>query len=340
MSEILKLFSIIVAPIVLILVTTMLLYRNRHKDRIKWSFWKYNTTFDASHGLGSQPLFWITIIYPIGLFFSTGFWAWYGYNLDISEDGFIKFVEISKLPLGLLGLSIPLAVLTARLHGTKQTALQIIKTQKQIEEAQQKNKTDLYLAHYKHFCDYLDELSQSFSEKELIQSTKIHFNKHVLYRWIYPESSISTGKQIKEQRLFILLSKIINSLPKDIKEIESLKYGSKIFFNRIHHLNIKVNRIKIILSITTPIEELFKSKSMDFNKTQIDGASKIISAQNIFLEQKDLSEIINFFTDIIINIYAHDLHGNSIGFRRIKLPPVSPNESSDTGFSNFKILKN
>ncbi|MGM8892084.1 hypothetical protein ACS8FA_14715, partial [Psychrobacter sp. 1Y1] len=159
MNELLNLVNIVATPLVVfVLPILMFLYKYRHSDNKDISFIKYSCTFDATHGLARQPLFWVAIVYPIGLFFFTGLYAWAGTNFDISATGFNQFIEISKLPLGLLALSLPLAVLTARLHGTKQTAMQIQKTEQQIKEAQQKNKTDLYLAHYKHFCEHIDSI--------------------------------------------------------------------------------------------------------------------------------------------------------------------------------------
>jgi hypothetical protein len=183
MTEYLKLASIILAPLIPVVITSAIFYSNRHSDNKDWSFSKYCFSFDPNHGLTSQPIFWMTIIYPIGLFFSTGIWIWHEYSLDISAAGYNKFIETSKLPIGLLGLSIPLSILTSRLHGTKQTALQIDKAKIQIIETQQKNKTDLYLAHYKHFCDHISTLEEPY----------LLFNKKSLYKELYPLSSISDG---------------------------------------------------------------------------------------------------------------------------------------------------
>ncbi|MGI2186653.1 hypothetical protein ACROAG_06535 [Shewanella oncorhynchi] len=229
MNEYLKLLSIVAAPLILILMLAILLYQNRHSDRIDTTFMAYNTAFDPYHGLASQPIFWMTIAYPIGLFFSTGFWAWYDYNLSITAEGFIKFIEISKLSLGLLGLSIPLAVLTARLHGTKQTALQINKTQSQIKETQQKNKTDLYLAHYKHFCDHINELEKKWLKRtfsHMKSSTKVTqftINKKKCYDILYPESSLHNGISAISSILYDQQIKLIpNSTPKcDTRQLSS-----------------------------------------------------------------------------------------------------------------------
>ncbi|ABZ75871.1 hypothetical protein Shal_1303 [Shewanella halifaxensis HAW-EB4] len=131
-------------------------------DTLDTSFPFYFTHFEPKDGLELQTPFWASIFIPIILFICTGIFAWSGSTPDLSAQGFITFLLISQLPIGLLALAIPLAVLTGRIHGTKQTALQIEKanvqienTEKQILETQQKNKTDLYLAHYKHFSEHL-----------------------------------------------------------------------------------------------------------------------------------------------------------------------------------------
>ncbi|ENM6580644.1 TPA: hypothetical protein ACPKAL_003244 [Vibrio alginolyticus] len=82
--------------------------------------------------LAKQPLFWLSLELPFLYFLSTGYFAWEGYTLNISASGFNTFIKISTLPVGILGLSIPLAVLVSRLHSTKQTASQLGKSQTQL----------------------------------------------------------------------------------------------------------------------------------------------------------------------------------------------------------------
>ncbi len=212
LNEPLKLLISVLAPLLLVLPIAVYLYISRHKDRQDWSFFKYCRTFDANHGLGSQPWFSMAIVYPVGLFFSTGIWAWRGLELDISANGFNQFIELSKLPLGLLALSIPLAVLTARLHGTKQTALQIEKsniqisktnrqianTEEQIKETLHKNRTDLYLAHYKHFSEHILEVEKTLSAQPPTprfrkRDVLITINTKASYSLIYTDSSLEHG---------------------------------------------------------------------------------------------------------------------------------------------------
>ncbi|CAH0537015.1 hypothetical protein [Vibrio marisflavi] len=80
---------------------------------------------DPEFGLHKQALFWISVLIPVYLFVFTGLCVWRDYYLTFSEQGFAVFLSISKLPLGLLALSLPLGVLVTRIHSTKQTAEQI-----------------------------------------------------------------------------------------------------------------------------------------------------------------------------------------------------------------------
>jgi hypothetical protein len=243
LNELYKLLFSIFAPLLLVIPIVVLLYSTRHEDREIWSFGKYFRTFDANHGLGSQPLFAIAIVYPIGLFFSTGIWAWNGLTLELSADGFNQFIEISKLPLGLLALSIPLAVLTARLHGTKQTALQISKTEKQISETHQKNKTDLYLAHYKHFCEFLTEKEQFLMLKQyhlnISNNKKLTINKKFCHEVIYPSSSIKDG--INEIS-FAPYDQIINCIEHILKDTINLLSKEKTNILEIRNFFVKSSK--------------------------------------------------------------------------------------------------
>tara|TARA_R110001583_G_scaffold41789_1_gene132925 strand:- start:155 stop:1279 length:1125 start_codon:yes stop_codon:yes gene_type:complete len=241
LNELDKLLFSIFAPLFLVIPIVVLLYSTRHEDREIWSFGKYFRTFDAKHGLGSQPLFAIAIVYPIGLFFSTGIWAWSGLVLELSADGFNQFIEISKLPLGLLALSLPLAVLTARLHGTKQTALQIMKsndqitnTLKQISETQQKNKTDLYLSHYKYFSECILEIETTWQleDKEIntLNNKTPTVNKKRCHHYLYPDASLTNGiGTITSEGFDTRINELIEIINEAIVLLESKSNNKKQF---------------------------------------------------------------------------------------------------------------
>ncbi|MBB1271181.1 hypothetical protein [Shewanella sp. SR44-3] len=253
MIEYLKLASIILTPLIPVVIISAIFYRNRHSDNEHWSFSKYCFSFDPHHGLTSQPIFWMTIIYPIALFFSTGIWIWHEYSLDISAAGYSKFIDISKLPIGLLGLSIPLSILTSRLHGTKQTALQIDKAETQIRETQQKNKTDLYLAHYKHFCDHISTL----------EDPHLSFNKKLLYKQLYPLSSISYGVGVVSFELFERISYRIQELYHLLGDdtVSDSNQAKEIFSKLSVFIELTLNEMHIN-SIDTLLKERFNSDTI------------------------------------------------------------------------------
>jgi len=280
-------------------------------------FKEFISTFDANHGLGSQPLFWVAITYPIGLFFSTGSWAWVGLELEITSKGFNQFIEISKLPLGLLALSIPLAVLTARLHGTKQTALQIEKaneqianTEKQIIETQQKNKTDLYIAHYNHFQQFIESCISTYEslfDSKLKKDLDIRIDIRLLYSRWYPNSSIHYG-------VGAFNSKASEELLDTLSELNEL--ASSILFNckktdpEQLKLNISAQFSNIALRVSNQlyIENnglgLFKNLTLKYRVP--------FECYLLIREPKDLYHIIEFFKMFPTSILNFELSEQEI----------------------------
>ncbi len=94
-------------------------------------------SFRLDHkSLSSQRVFRLSIYLPIGLFFGLGWYVWNGCNLSLSAEGYNNFYQISKLPIAILTISIPLGVLIARLHSTKQTEIQIKQARRQISNTE------------------------------------------------------------------------------------------------------------------------------------------------------------------------------------------------------------
>ncbi|WP_076542644.1 hypothetical protein [Shewanella sp. UCD-KL21] len=310
LNELSKLLISIFAPLLLVFTIVLLLYLTRHKDRSSWGFWKYFRTFDPSHGLGSQPLFAIAIVYPIGLFFSTGIWTWSGLSLELSADGYKQFIEISKLPLGLLALSIPLAALTARLHGTKQTALQISKAETQINEVKQKNKTDLYLAHYKHFCEYIEQVETKIESNKfptILQSgAKIKIDTKKCYIKLYEDSSLRNGPGgITTTILNNLTEELILNLAETIKFIKEFPIDDEdnqlyLYESHLRRVNTQIYSILRKMPIQNKLESLFISQYIG-DAYDIEGVSTFIA--NIE-QQLALTHFIYF---LYLDIYAFDL---------------------------------
>lgn len=105
---------------------------------------------NSEHGLIKQGLLWLAIGFPLSLGVSFGVWAWLGYSLSLSADGYRKFIEISILPLAIMSLSLPLAGLVSRFHSTQQAA-------KQISITMIKNNLDAFAAHRKGMLEYFSD---------------------------------------------------------------------------------------------------------------------------------------------------------------------------------------
>jgi hypothetical protein len=136
--------------------------------------------------LTRQPLFTAAIAIPIISFLALGYICWSGHSLDISASGFNNFLAISKLPLGALSLSIPFGVVVNNVHRT-------IQTDKQIKEAEKKNKIDFFYAHRKNTIEVLQNLEfMSLSLPDCSQ--KLEFsNCYSTYKKCYPYASATSS---------------------------------------------------------------------------------------------------------------------------------------------------
>ncbi len=130
--------------------------------------------------LDKQNLFWIAIFAPIVYFFLLGCIAWSGTEIDRSWNGFNKFLEISKLPIGILALSPIFGVFVSNVHRTIQTEKQISATEKQITIAEAKSLSDSFYAHYKFITEELEriEFRIEFPDGEIVL-------KNVSTRYLY-----------------------------------------------------------------------------------------------------------------------------------------------------------
>lgn len=122
---------------------------------------------NANQGLFDQPLFHVGMLIPTLLFLSFGSIAWSGYDIDLSATGFDAFIKLSKLPLALLSLVVPIGAIISSFHSTKQTAAQI-----KITEL--KSNLDSYYQHRTELFNYFDRLE----EKRYLNSLSGKFRAH------------------------------------------------------------------------------------------------------------------------------------------------------------------
>ncbi|USD66834.1 hypothetical protein [Vibrio sp. SCSIO 43136] len=158
-------------------------------------------------GLDKQPLFWISVLLPLVIAVGLGMPIWLNYTLEFSEAAYVRFMDISRLPLAVSTLSIPLGVLIGRIHGTKQTSLQIEKANLQLEKSQQQleltyseNRKKNYLDHYAHFKEFVTNIDASISVDRL-------------YRQIFPSASLTNGNLEVEKEYF---SELLSNLSRSV----------------------------------------------------------------------------------------------------------------------------
>ncbi|HCT2845286.1 TPA: hypothetical protein OTO72_002976, partial [Salmonella enterica subsp. enterica serovar Kentucky] len=148
----------------------------------------YKLTYNS---LTSQGLFWGAIFVPFLSFLYFGFFAWKGHSVDMSSEGLNTFIMISKLPLGLLSLSIPFVAIITSLHRSIQTATQISSTNTQIELIKKKNSLDELFSREKNFVDKCVYIEKQVGDidiklKDTVSTFKFSISApHVLFHKIY-----------------------------------------------------------------------------------------------------------------------------------------------------------
>ncbi|MBC2660013.1 hypothetical protein H7A76_31675 [Pseudomonas sp. MSSRFD41] len=145
--------ALILLPAVFSIILIHIIFAITNNIKSKQTKFKKLKVFslDADRGLAEQGYLWLSILTPLIYFLVFGYFSWRDYAPALNEQGFSKFIEISTLPLALLSLSLPLSVLSARIHATHQTSTQI-------EATKHKNNLDSYYAHRKSMFEYFGAL--------------------------------------------------------------------------------------------------------------------------------------------------------------------------------------
>jgi len=119
--------------------------------------------------------FWLAVAPPLIIGIALATWAGVHENQiwSLTFQGYNSFLKDFKLPIGIMGLSIPLGALAAAVHRSVQTSRQII-------EQNEQNIFSNYLEHRKYFLSFVDE-HQPFSH---LKVSAPH-----LYQRLFPESA-------------------------------------------------------------------------------------------------------------------------------------------------------
>ncbi|MDK1289832.1 hypothetical protein [Pseudoalteromonas umbrosa] len=130
-------------------------------------------TNDPKCALHRQYIFWAALILPFVFFLKVGSLYWEGYEFSWTKEGVDTFFEISKIPLYFLSSVIPLMILAARIHGTRQV-------EEQIKVTQENNTFTNYYKHRELFYEFINKRFRDF---------KHPINKERLYQLIYPKNN-------------------------------------------------------------------------------------------------------------------------------------------------------
>lgn len=171
-----------------------------------FTFIKYQL-YELNHkSLFQQPLFWAAIVLPLITCIYFGLFVWIDKikSFNLTSHGYERFLDISKLPLLILASSVPLVSIVNNLHRTKQT-------EKQILEAERKNRVDLYYNHLKFHLDLFKKIEgkriTSYYPYHDTQEKAIYkfYIKHPqqLYRNAYPRSTPDDSQQLDIDDIFI-----------------------------------------------------------------------------------------------------------------------------------------
>lgn len=191
-------------------------------------FIKYRLYVLDHRSLFQQPLFWAAIGLPLftSLYFGSFVWIDKIHSFSLTSHGYERFLDISKLPLLILASAVPLVSIVNNLHRTKQT-------EKQISEAERKNRVDLYYNHMKFHLDLYKKIEGkrigSYYPVQEAQAEAIyqHSIKHPqeLYRKAYPQSTPDDSQQLDINEQFVIdLHKCwveINARLKQLSESEN-----------------------------------------------------------------------------------------------------------------------
>lgn len=172
-----------------------------------FAFIKYRLYKLDHKSLLQQPLFWAAIALPLLTCFFLGSLIWIDkiQSFSLTSHGYERFLEISKLPLLILAASVPLVSIVNNLHRT-------IQTEKQILEAERKNRVDLYYNHMKFHLDLYNNIEAkkviSYYPIEIGQEEIAYqlYIKHPqqLYRKTYPLSTPDDSQYFNASNDFII----------------------------------------------------------------------------------------------------------------------------------------
>lgn len=265
--------------------------------------------------LTEQPLFTAALVIPFISFITFGFIAWAEYSPQLDGEGLNNFIEISKLPLAFLSLTVPFGVIINNIHRT-------IQTNTQIKEAQAKNKNDLYYSHQKNTIDHIEKIKgYSFPFKESpSDDASVEYIIKIerplgLYRKIYTKMSplnfcLDIDKEFS-YRLNKSLLRIRGYILDTGLHVEFENEGYKIeIAKNFHNLEMELRSLALYLNITPPYRTYCFSRNYANHTlvTDYGEESEFMCVLYYYSEVvSELSDILNIKT-IIDPYFVYKIH--------------------------------
>lgn len=282
--------------------------------------------------LTKQKLFKQSIRLPVISSLYFGVFSWIGHQPQFNSEGFIKFIEISKLPMGILSLSIPFVAIVSSIHRTIQTENQINKTQKQIDLVSEKNRSDAYYSHLKTYADIFKTLP-SFTLSRSSKSNSINKEHTIsvdhpysLYKTIFYESTVSNGYSNKinitflekTQNLYRHFSHPIRTANQKMPvstEITNLQNLEGLIISLCRELGINYDRQS----------HLFKINSQDPG----------LEIEVSFTDEEQIKQMLRGLRDILISLYTLIDQDPSVFQTNRMLGDLVPSYSYDSSYKIF-----
>lgn len=157
--------------------------------------------------------FWISILFPLflSLVFGSIIYLSSDLQLDTSYIGFNTFIEIFRVPLGILALIFPLVALVASNHRSRQSAAQI-------ELGRSQNTFANFHKHKEAFHQMIERLENKYGIT--------FFDPDSLYSCIFPNNSPNSMSYSVNVNKDGYISKVRESLVKLLEESTNISFSS------------------------------------------------------------------------------------------------------------------
>ena len=248
--------------------------------------------------LAKQYLFWLALIIPILLFFFFGFPVWKNYTPGLNTLAYENFLNVSKLPLYLLGLSVPLLAIISYMHRTIQVEKQIESVLTQIKITEDKNRTDSYYSHLKSVVESLASLPVNKVTHKQDSTEDFELNQpHTLYKKIFYKSNMKDGFSIEHNTAFIAeISSHFEEIEKSLIKAKGEKINplSDVTLLSLKEIDSRINSICECLFLKySPSNHLYYATSHSY---------KLVTS---FSNEEKLIETLKLLHSKTIRIFDH-----------------------------------